>query len=159
VRIELCADIAAPRDAVWAALCDPRTWPELIDGITRFDHAGGPVTGTGARYSMRMRVGSADVGGLIEFVEWEQGCDLAWTSVLGVDQRGRWRLRDAGPQRTRVTLRLAYQSPGLLGSVADRVAAPVVRRNLEFGLGELRRRALRLSVVPARRRRSRAARA
>jgi carbon monoxide dehydrogenase subunit G len=158
MRIELTTEIAAPREEVWAALADPAQWPELIGGLTRFDHAGGPVTGVGARYSMRMRVGSADVGGLIEMVEWDEGCDLAWTSVLGIGQRGRWRLRDAGPSRTRVMLRFAYQSPGLLGWVADRVAAPVVRRNLESGLDEVRRRALRLSVVP-RRRRSRGARA
>ena len=158
MRIELTTEIAAPRDAVWAAIADPAQWPQVIRGITRFDHASGPATGAGARYSMRMRVGSADVGGLIEMVEWDEGCDLAWTSVLGIGQRGRWRLRDAGPARTRVTLRFAYQSPGLLGWVADRVAAPVVRRNLQSGLEEVRRRALRLSVGP-RRRRSRGARA
>ena len=152
MRIELTAEIAAPRDAVWAAIGDPSGWATLIRGITRFDHAGGPVRGAGARYTMRMRVGSADVGGLIEMVEWDEGRDLAWTSVLGIGQRGRWRLRDAGPARTRVTLRFAYQSPGLLGWVADRVAAPVVRRNLEAGLDEVRRRALRISVAPPRRR-------
>jgi uncharacterized membrane protein len=158
MRIELITEIAAPRDTVWAAMSDPCGWPELIRGITRFDHAAGPRQGVGARYTMRMRVGSADVGGLIEMVEWDDGRDLAWTSVLGIGQRGRWRLRDAGPARTRVTLRFAYQSPGLLGWVADRVAAPVVRRNLESGLDEVRRRALRLSVAP-KPRRSRGARA
>ena len=158
MRIELVTEIAAPREAVWGAIADPSQWPQLIHGITRFDHAGGPPTGAGARFTMRMRVGSADVGGLIEMVEWDERCDLAWTSVLGIGQRGRWRLRDAGPSRTRVTLRFAYQSPGLLGWVADHVAAPVVRRNLESGLEEVRRRALRLSVVPPPRR-SRGARA
>ena len=32
--------------------------------------------------------------------------DLAWTSVTGIDQRGRWRLRETDDGRTRVTLRL-----------------------------------------------------
>ena len=45
-----------------------------------------------------MRVGSAEVGGLIEVVEFSPDCDLAWNSVTGIDQRGRWRLR-AGPRR------------------------------------------------------------
>ena len=40
------------------------------------------------------RVGAAEIGGLIEVVEWDEGRDLAWTSVLGIDQRGRWRLRE-----------------------------------------------------------------
>jgi uncharacterized membrane protein len=142
MRIELTAQVAAPRDAVWANVCELAAWPGLIRGLTQFEHAGGPAAGLGARYAMRMRVGSADVGGLIEMVEWDEGRELAWTSVLGIGQRGRWRLRDAGPGRTRVTLRFAYQSPGLLGWVADRVAAPVVRGNLESGLVELRRRAV-----------------
>jgi carbon monoxide dehydrogenase subunit G len=153
MRIELTTEVAAPREAVWANVCELGAWPELIRGLTQFDHAGGPAAGLGARYAMRMRVGSADVGGLIEMVEWDEGRELAWTSVLGIGQRGRWRLRDAGPGRTRVTLRFAYQSPGLLGWVADRVAAPVVRRNLESGLDELRRRAVRTAAAPPPRRR------
>ena len=44
---------------------------------------------------MRMRVGSADIGGLIEVVECDPAADLAWTSITGIDQRGRWRLREA----------------------------------------------------------------
>jgi uncharacterized membrane protein len=153
MRIELTTQVAAPRDAVWANVCELGAWPGLIRGLTQFDHAGGPAAGLGARYAMRMRVGSADVGGLIEMVEWDEGRELAWTSVLGIGQRGRWRLRDAAPGRTRVTLRFAYQSPGLLGWVADRVAAPVVRRNLESGLDELRRRAVRTAAAPPPRRR------
>ena len=43
---------------------------------------------------------------------------MAWTSVTGIDQRGRWRLRETEDGRTRVTLRLAYGAPGgILGFV------------------------------------------
>lgn len=150
MRIELSTEVAAPRSAVWAAIADPGTWPGLVRGLTQFEHRGGPVAGCGARYAMRMRVGSADVGGLVEMVEWEEESELAWTSVLGIDQRGRWRVRDAGPGTTRVTLRFAYQSPGLLGGLADRVAAPVVRRNFATGLEEIRRRAVAAAPPPRR---------
>jgi hypothetical protein len=51
-----------------------------------------------------------------------------------------------------VTLRFAYQSPGLLGWLADRVAAPVVRGNLRAGLDELHHRAV--PPVPRSRRRA-----
>ena len=37
---------------------------------------------------------------------------MAWTSVTGVDQRGRWRLREAGDGRTRVEFRFAYGVAG-----------------------------------------------
>ena len=61
---------------------------------------------------MLLRVGSAEVGGLIEVVEWDPPCELAWTSVTGLDQRGRWRLRELPGDRTRVELRLAYGVAG-----------------------------------------------
>ena len=53
-----------------------------------------------------MRVGSAEVGGLVEVVEWDEHRDWAWTSVTGIDQRGRWRLREREFGRTHVELRL-----------------------------------------------------
>ena len=75
-----------------------------------------------------MRVGSAEVGGLIELVEWDPGRDLAWTSVTGIDQRGRWRLRDAArsaPASSSVCIRRA--GGGLWGWLADKFAGPIVR--------------------------------
>ena len=82
----------------------------------------------GARYRTLMRVGSAEVGGLVEIVEWDEGCDLAWSSVTGVDQRGRWRLRARPDDHTHVELRLAYGVAGAghpgLGRRAGRGARP-----------------------------------
>jgi uncharacterized membrane protein len=72
-----------------------------------------------------MRVGSADVGGLVEIVEFDEPADLAWTSVTGIDQRLRWRLREADDGRTKVTLRLAYDAPGgVFGALAFRAGWP-----------------------------------
>ena len=95
----------------------------------------------GARYRTLMRVGSAEVGGLVEIVEWDEGCDLAWSSVTGVDQRGRWRLRARPDDHTRVELRLAYgvAGSGILGWVAEQVAAPTVRGHLRRSLQQLKR--------------------
>ena len=63
-----------------------------------------------------MRVGSADIGGLVEIVECDEPADMAWTSITGIDHRARWRLREADDGRTKVTLRLSWDSPGgLLG--------------------------------------------
>jgi uncharacterized membrane protein len=51
--------------------------------------------------------------------------------------RGRWRLRQRG-DCTEVQLRLAYQAPGgLMGLIADRVAAPMVSRSLKRSLRNL----------------------
>jgi uncharacterized membrane protein len=86
-------------------------------------------------------VGSAEIGGLVEVVEWDRPRELAWTSVTGIDQRGRWRLRDGGEGRTRVELRLAYgvAGSGLTGWIAERIAAPTVTGHLRRTLRRLKR--------------------
>ena len=58
-------------------------------------------------------------------VQFDKARDLAWINITGVTQRGRFRLRDAGPGRTIVTFRLAYHSDGgLLGVIADPIGWP-----------------------------------
>ena len=85
-----------------------------------------------------------EVGGLIEIVEWEPSREMAWTSITGVDQHGRWRLReraDGAGASTHVELRLSYgiAGSGLWGWVAEHVAAPIVRGNLRRSLHQLKR--------------------
>jgi hypothetical protein len=53
--------------------------------------------------------------------------------------RGRFRLRDAGPDGIRVTFRLSYRAPGgLLGLIAARIAARQVGRVLQQSLANVR---------------------
>ncbi|MFN2615727.1 MAG: AMP-binding protein [Thermoleophilaceae bacterium] len=140
MRIERQCLIDAPRDEVWALVSDPSTYPRLLHGITRFEHLNDVETDQGARYRMLMRVGSADVGGVVEIVDYDEPGDIAWTSITGIDQRGRWRLREMRDGRTRVTFRLSYGSPGgLIAAVADRISEPMVSRNIEQSLENLRR--------------------
>jgi hypothetical protein len=75
----------------------------------------------------------SDLGTILaaQVVEFDKARDLAWINITGVTQRGRFRLCDAGPGRTIVTFRLAYHSDGgLLGVIADRIAAGQVGRPL-----------------------------
>ena len=125
---------------MWEVIVDPARYLHFMAGITRWEVEGDQATGMGARYRTLMRVGSAEVGGLVEIVEWDEDCDLAWSSVTGIDQRGRWRLR-ARPDHTHVELRLAYgvAGAGILGWVAEQVAAPTVRGHLRRSLQQLKR--------------------
>jgi uncharacterized membrane protein len=113
----------------------------FMSGVTRWEVEGEQRTGLGARYRVLFRIGAAEVGGLIEVVEWEEGRELAWTSVTGIDQRGRWRLRDQPPGRTSVELRMAYgvAGAGLSGWLAERVAAPTVSGHLGRSVRALKR--------------------
>jgi fatty-acyl-CoA synthase len=140
VRVEEHIDIDAPCEEVWDLITDPDTYTSVLAGITRFQVEGSKQRGLGARYAMRMAVGSAEVGGLVEVVEFDAPRDMAWTNVTGLDHRVRWRLRERDDGTTRVTFRLSYQSPGnVLGTVADYVSAPMVERNLRESLERLKR--------------------
>ncbi len=159
MRVTVGIDVAAPAEAVWDQVADPAKVLHVMSGITRWEPqearrgpggtaavpASAPAAGLGARYRMLMRVGSAEVGSLIEIVEYCPPWDMAWTSVTGVDQRGRWRLRarDSGGRgpRTHVEFRLAYgvAGAGLLGWLAEQVAAPQVSGHLRSSLEQLKR--------------------
>ena len=142
MRVEACADVRAPADVVWDVVTDPWCVPEILAGVTRWESAGDVERGLGARYRVRMQVGSAEVGGLIEVVEFDERRDMAWTTVTGVEHRGRWRLRPGPDGSTRVVLRLSYSAPGgFLGLLADRFSAPMVRRNLQASVERVRDRA------------------
>ena len=141
MRATARTQIAAPIDAVWKIVSDPTRALSFMSGVTRWEVVSDEPTGLGARYRMLLRVGSAEVGGLIEVVEFEPSSDLAWTSVTGVDQRGRFRLRRERNGLTRVELRLAYgvAGSGIFGLIAERIAAPIVRGHLRLSLQQLKR--------------------
>jgi carbon monoxide dehydrogenase subunit G len=148
MRINASVIVRAPREQVWETITEPTAYLDFMSGVTRWDiegEVGDPdrtdVIELGTRIRMLMRVGSAEVGGLIEMVECSGHKDLAWSAVTGVDQRGRWRLRDAGENLTRVELRFSYgvAGAGIRGLLAERVAAPIVRGRLNSSLHELKK--------------------
>jgi uncharacterized membrane protein len=139
MRVEERIVVDAPPEVVWDLIADPELCRRVLKGVTRWEVAGEQAVGLGARYAMRMKVGSAEVGGLVEVVEFDELRDMAWTSVTGLDHRGRWRLREHERGGTTVSFRLAYQAPGgLLATIADRVSAPMVRGNLRRSLVSLK---------------------
>jgi uncharacterized membrane protein len=141
MRVNGDIEVAAPIDLVWSIVTDPEQVLSFMSGVTRWEVAGAEPTGLGARYHSLLRVGAAEVGGLIEIVEWLPPSECAWTSITGVDQRGRWRLRERPHNRTKVELRLAYgvAGAGLTGWVAERVAAPTVSGHVRRTLRQLKR--------------------
>jgi uncharacterized membrane protein len=144
MRVVAQIDIAASADDVWAYVTDPTRTLRFWSGVTRWECISDETTGLGARYQMLMRVGSAEIGSLIEVVEFSPGRDMAWTSITGIDQRGRWRLRElhgSHQPRTHVELRLHYgvAGAGLWGWLSEQVAAPQVRRHLRSTVAQLKR--------------------
>lgn len=140
MRVERRVILDADRDTVWKVLADPNDYPALLPHLQRWQPVTEGPPRVGSRYTVLWEIGGIPVGGVVEVVEFDTARDLAWISVSGVTQRGRFRLRDAGPGRTTVTFRLAYHSDGgLLGLIADRIAARQVGRSLSESLENLRR--------------------
>lgn len=142
MRLAESCVISAPPETVWGYLSDLDRYLEFMSGITRWDAEGEQSSGLGARRRMLIKVGSAEIGGLIEIVEWDEPNDLAWSSVTGVDQRGRLRLRPTGTASTRVEMRFQYgvAGAGLTGWLSERVSAPTIRKHLRTSLQQLKGR-------------------
>ena len=154
MRLQEWVEIAAPRQEVWDFLADAENHRLFMAGLTRWDVKKGSRLKKGSRIDMRMAVGSAQLGSLIEIVECDAPADMAWTSVTGIDQRGRWRLRERGPSSTKVELRLSYQAPGgLLGWLTDRIARRGVEANLRRSVEALKEQ-VEADAGPARRRKA-----
>jgi uncharacterized membrane protein len=141
MRSEATIEVAAPPQAVWDFISDPSRALHYMAGITRWEVVSDQPNGLGARYRILLRVRSAEVGGLVEVVEYSEPRDLAWTSVTGLDQRGRWRLRGRPGGRTKVTFRLSYgvAGAGIFGALAERIAAPTVQDHLNRTVRQLKR--------------------
>ncbi len=140
MRIDESITIAAPREKVWEAVSNPAMAEAFLDGMTFRTVDGEPESGPRARYTVRTQVGSAQVGGLVEVIEWDPPHELSWTSIVGIDQRGRWILRDDGRNHTKVTFRLGYQAPGgIFALLANRVGGRMVKKNVRSSLNRLKR--------------------
>jgi uncharacterized membrane protein len=124
---------------VWKHVSDPGCYPEFMANLERWETVTEGPVGVGSRYTVHWKVGSVPIGGVIEVSEFDEARDLAWIGITGVTMRGRFRLRDDGDGATKVTFRLSYEAPGgILGLLADRVAARQVGRIMDRTLKQLK---------------------
>jgi uncharacterized membrane protein len=151
MRVEESIRIKAPREEVWRYVSEPRRYSEFMVGSTWSPVPGEPASGRRARSQIEVRVRSIDLGGVVEMVEWDPPHELAWTNITGIDQRGRWILRDCGLE-TETTLRVSYQVPGgFLALVASQLGRPLIERDVRRSLQALNEAMQRGSVAEAQR--------
>ncbi len=132
--------VRAPPHAVWERVSDPTRWPRELGRMHCTHLAGSPDAGPGARYWLHLEVGAAEVGSLIEVLEYEPRSALSWATIEGLEQRGHWRLRDCGEGSTEVTLSISYQAAGGLAALlTDEISSLWVRRYVGDSLRALTR--------------------
>jgi uncharacterized membrane protein len=160
MRINESVAVSSAPKQVWDYVVDPANALHYMSGVTRWEVAGDQRIGLGARYRVLFKVGAAEVGGLVEVVEFNEPWDMAWSSITGLDHRGRWRLREIDEDRTRVEFRLAYgvAGAGIAGWISEWVAAPRMGSNVRRSLHQLKRQVEheKLRAEAARRRAERA---
>jgi uncharacterized membrane protein len=138
MRVDETIRIAAPRERVWRYVAEPTRYSEFMVGSSWKPIPGEPTSGMRARFWLNVKVGSTDLGGVVELVEFDPPHELAWTNVSGIDNRGRWILRQRGDE-TEVTMRFSYQVPGgVLALVASRLGAPMLRGDIRKSLAALK---------------------
>lgn len=128
MRIEARVAVEASPAEVWDVVSDPCVIGGLSDTLIVEELETGSTPGVGTRYRALMQIGPVPVGGNVEIIEFEPARDMSWTTLTGVDHRLRIRLREHLDGGTWLTVRFAYDSPGIFGGVADIVSFPAVRR-------------------------------
>ena len=141
MKLDESVKVSAPPQTVFNYIADPENYLRFLSGVTRWEVIGEKANGLGARYRLLIRVGAAEVGGLIEMVEWDEPYDIAWHSVTGVDQRGRFRIREQDDGKSKVEFRFAYGvvGGGIAGLITEVAAIPTMRRHLRRTLQQLKR--------------------
>jgi carbon monoxide dehydrogenase subunit G len=130
MRVQASLDVLAPPEVVWGILADLTERARFMADLESWEHVSGPTTGEGGRYRLRTRIGPVALTSLVEIVDWKPPEFFSWTSLKGLRLWGRFTIRPA-EGGSRVTFRLGYaSSENLLGFVTDRIAAPMVRRQV-----------------------------
>jgi uncharacterized membrane protein len=126
-----------PIENVWGMVSDAEAWPRFLAWVARWEPVVGAAPGLGARYDVRLQVGAAEVGGVVEVVEWSPPHAIAWRGLTGLNEHGRIELRERG-RRTDVKMTLTYRVPGPFGRAAAVAAAPFAMFQMRRSLAALR---------------------
>jgi len=121
--------IERPPGDVFKLIGDPARYPSFLAGMTTWKPVSAQTHGVGARFRTLMKVGSVEVGGIVEVSRWEDNVAIEWTAVQGVRQSGRWLITptDGGAE---LVLEIDYDvGGGRIGKFVERLASRTIARN------------------------------
>lgn len=123
---------------VFALVSDVDRYPEFLRGLTRWQPCDEGAVGVGSEFRVLMQVGSIEAGGRVRVVTWDEPACIAWRSVAGIDDRGRWRIEPVA-DGSRLTLEIDFRLEGPVRWLVERLAARIVDRNVQATLLAARR--------------------
>ena len=139
MRVAQTIHIDAEPKETFELIGDPSRYPEFLAGLTKWKPLSDPPVGVGARYRQLMKVGSVEVGGVVEVTRWEEPICIEWTAVQGVRQSGRWLLAPIDGT-TELRFEIDYDiGGGIIGKLVERIAAKTIARNVWASLLAARR--------------------
>jgi acyl-CoA synthetase (AMP-forming)/AMP-acid ligase II/uncharacterized protein YndB with AHSA1/START domain len=123
---------------VWELIGEPSLYPRYLRDVSRWESVAGGDDGH-RRYRIEVRVGAVELGAVVEVTHVAAPHELRWKSISGIEHQGRWRVTENGDHRCTVALELDYHAPGgVLGTVAEAAALPLLRRGVHESLAHLK---------------------
>ena len=133
-RISESVDVRCDADTAWQLVGDLSRYDEFVVGTTHWQHVADD------RYTIRMHVGAITAGGEVEVSVDPAQRLVHWHVVRGTAHTARLQVHETAPGRCRVTFELTFGLAGLVAPITERLAAPLVGRNLVASLETLRHR-------------------
>ena len=148
-HITIEKEIAAPVETVFAYVDDHENTTKYMKGLTKWAPTTDVVHGKDAEFEVVMKAGPKDLGSVVHITAWTENKTIAWKSVDGFKQTGKWAFTKKG-DRTHVVFDMEYDlGGGIAGKMLGKVAEPVVRGNLEQSVNDLKAQTEKLKAKPA----------
>ena len=130
--------IAAPVATVFAYVDDYRNTTKYMKDLVKWQPTTDVTHGKGAKFSVGMKAGPTTLGSVVNINTWAENKTIAWASLEGFKQTGKWSFKPKGDQ-TDVTFDMDYEfGGGIAGRMLGRAAEPIVRGNLEASVRNLK---------------------
>ena len=138
VEIQLCTEIPAAPDAVWAVVEPIQTHTRWMADAERITFVGTQMQGVGTEFECLTVIGPLRTTDRMRVTEWEPGAAMGIEHRGAVAGRGRFTLTST-PDGTRFCWREVLTFPWWMGGpVGERAAKPVLERVWRGNLERLR---------------------
>ena len=147
-HITISDTIAAPVETVFAYVDDHRNTTKYMKDLVKWQPTTDVTHGKGAKFAVGMKAGPTTLSSVVDINAWTENKTIAWTSLEGFKQTGKWSFKAKGDQ-TDVTFDMDYEfGGGIAGRMLGKAAEPIVRSNLEASVRNLKSQTEKLATKP-----------